>query len=106
MKSDDVTRQLKSKLGLTKNDEIIPAIEAALSTETASPLGATVIIGAGGKITFSPFGLSSPPTLQEVEALRRVFRTLDDSLEEQKVRILREEMTAQLAQSNVADGAM
>ena len=103
MKSDAVTGQLKDKLGLTKNDEIIPAIEAALSAKDASPLGATVIISPNGKITFSPFGLSNPPTLQEVEALRRVFRTLDDSLEEQKVRILREEMTAQLAQSNAAE---
>ena len=103
MKSDAVTGQLKDKLGLTKNDEIIPAIEAALQEKIAPPLGATVIIGAGGQIAFSPFGLSNPPTLQEVETLQQKFRTLADSLDKQKVEILRSEITAQLAQPDTTE---
>jgi len=95
MKSQQITKRLKELFGVSTNDKIVPAIEAALSAKIAAPLGATVII-ANGQVSSTPFGLSNPPRLEEVEVLQRVFRSLADSLDQQKVALIRAEVEAQV----------
>jgi len=96
MKSQQVTQELKQLFQVETNDGIVPAIEKVLAVRTAAPLGATVII-AGGQIMSVPFGLSNPPTLQEIEALQRTFRSLADSLDRQKVEIIKAEVVAEMS---------
>ena len=95
MKSDQVTKALKDGFNVATNEEIMPAVQAALGAKTAPPLGVTVIL-ANGQITSVPFGLSNPATLAEIEALQRTLHSLVDALDKEKVTLIRAEVTAQL----------
>ena len=96
MKSEEVTKELKDSFNVTTNEEIMPALEAALSAKTAPPLGATVYIAGGQLFPPAIFGLSNPPRLAEIEALQRAFRMLADALDRDKAALIRAEVMAGL----------
>jgi len=98
MKSQQITQQLKQLFKVNTNDEIVPAIEKVLGAKVAVPLGATVII-ANGQSMLVPFGLSNPPTLAEVDTLQRTFRSLADSLDGQKVELIKAAVVAEMSES-------
>ena len=95
MKSPQITQKLKQLFNVSTNDEIIPAIETVLSARSALPLGVTIII-ANGQVVSTPFGLSSPPKIAEIETLQNVFRSLANSLDRQKVELIRAELARQM----------
>jgi len=95
MKSPQITQKLKELFRVSTNDEIIPAIEKVLASKVAAPFGATVVI-AGGQVVSVPIGLSNPPTLEEVDALQRAFRSLANSLDGQKIELIKAAVVAEM----------
>ena len=95
MKSDKVTAELKERLGITRNDEIIPRLEQALA---ARPLGATVIVSSAGEISFAPIGLSNPPTPEQIGLIQQALRKTADALDAQKMQLIRADALASVGQ--------
>jgi len=98
MKSPQITQKLKELFRVGTNDEIIPAIEKVLASKVAAPFGA-IVIAANGQFTSTPFGLSNPPTLAEIETLQRAFRSLADLLDGQKVELIKAQVMAEMSEA-------
>lgn len=95
MKATELAKTLRERLNVTCNNEILPAFDQAMIIASAPPIGATVILS-NGNIASSPFGLSNPPTLAEVDALQQAFRMVANSMEQQKVALVRQEVLAEM----------
>ena len=96
MKSETITKQLKDVLDVATNDEILPALETAMSAKAAPPLGATIVIAGGQLLSPAIFGLSNPAKLSEIETLQRAFRSLADVLDRDRAALIRAEVAAEL----------
>ena len=96
MKSDQVTKELKDSLSVATNEEIMPALQTALAGKAAPPLGTTIYISGGQLFPPVIFGLSTPPRLAEIEALQQALRRVAEALDQDKVRLIRAELTAEI----------
>lgn len=102
MKSTQVTDELKKNLGLSRNDEIVPALEAALASKVVPPIGITLVI-TGKQITSAPINLPNP-TAVDIESLQNAMRIVIDAMEKQRAVLLRQEIRAELTASDDLDG--
>jgi hypothetical protein len=69
MKATDVCKALKETLGVRRNEEIVPAVEALLGKRKAPPPTGVLLVMSEG--VYYPTVVGMPrPTLAQVEALR------------------------------------
>lgn len=94
MESVKVTNQAKQLLNVTRNDEIIPAIKAALEPpQIQAPVTVTLTF-ISGHVLASVSGVSSPPTAQQIGLIQAICRRHADGLEEQRMALVTTEIRA------------
>ncbi len=92
MESKQITNTLKEQLNVSRNDEILPALERVIN---APPLGLTILI-VNGRTVSTPIGLVNPVAVTQIEALQQALRDVANAMDRQKVELIRRDVKAEL----------
>lgn len=95
MKSTQVTDELKKEFNIKSNDEIIPAIKAALTPRQPDVFTITLTV-VSGRIMPTVSGLSNPATAQQIELVQAVCRRYAGELEATRTELVKREIRAEL----------